>query len=262
MNMALATKDFSDLQDKINKIIPPGTSPIDIFKDVVEKYPKNKEHLEKINSFKNDYDNRSFIGKWWDNDKLRDKTTEATFLLTEMSDSQLKLQILTCWMCNELKKQQDIIHSQQRDLSRQSEELNNNHKSMKIQQEFINDQSVKLEEQNREIRKHQVRLQKDNEDLIMKADVLRKLRELGMKHHADIDKHNRSLTGMEQLLMELEQHVVNTVLKEDYEIFKTSIEDSFKSIEFSVKNINMDIDRKIEAYFVDAIVALKNVKWS
>lgn len=223
------------IENKIESILD-GDTPTQIVDKVLESYPEQKENLENLNSYKDEYSKKGMLGKWWNKGEMQEKTNDAVFLLTKMSDSQLKLQVLLVWMTNELKKQQDIIVYQQSKLKQQSDVLSQNQDTLKNQHEQLEKQTEILEQQGNSLAEQAEKLHRENEELIQRAAELRELREIGKEHDEAIDEHDNALSGMERFLIELKQVVA------EYREDKKILEDHKQAINDLQENTDKHID--------------------
>ena len=140
--LQLISKNFSGLSAKDLKRV---------IKSMNEDFPRLREAIKNNELWKQKYDEKGFLGKWWKKSDLEEKKEETLFLLTETSTMQLdavyvilQISVLLGQMQSKLKEQQDCIAFQQNELEEQQEKIQEQNERLLEQQNTLNEQNSQI----------------------------------------------------------------------------------------------------------------------
>lgn len=185
------------MEDIINKMALVPVSPKMIEKvdmaSLLKSLEGDFEQLENFKKFRNDYEEKNFIGRWWDNNELEGAQLDAVVLQASFSKKLGQLMVVAIKQSQMLTQQQVVLKEQQEEIKSQTQDIASVNRS-------IADQQGKLAEQQRDMQK----LIDDYFELKgLTAEGAKKLiliaKEVETTKDQLIDKVEQSVAGIHQL---------------------------------------------------------------
>ena len=138
------------MEDIINKMALVPVSPKMIEKvdmaSLLKSLEDDFEQLENFKKFRNDYEEKNFIGRWWDNNELEGAQLDAVVLQASFSKKLGQLMVVAITQSQMLTQQQVVLKEQQEEIKNQTQDIASVNRS-------IADQQGKLAEQQRDMQK-------------------------------------------------------------------------------------------------------------
>lgn len=113
---------------------------------VFENFARNYKKLDDLKNFRSEYEQRNFLSRWWDNDKLRDAQLDSAEVQAEFSKTLGQLVAISVIQAKELNEQQRRISNQQHIINDQVATLHEHAKELTNQHHIQEDQAKKLKQ--------------------------------------------------------------------------------------------------------------------
>lgn len=113
---------------------------------VFENFARNYKKLDDLKNFRSEYEQRNFLSRWWDNDKLRDAQLDSAEVQAEFSKTLGQLVAISVIQAKELNEQQRRLRDQQNIINDQVTTLHEHAKELTNQHHIQEDQSKKLKQ--------------------------------------------------------------------------------------------------------------------
>lgn len=147
-----------------------------------------KNKMDALEAWKKNYDQRSGLGKWWDNDVLAEKRDEMILVTMESARQQMDVVKFIAWLNVQMLALQKDLNESQNQIKAQNAQLQK-------QQGVITEQQAALERQ-------QKRVEEENKKILEGCEVLRSLRRIVVGHEQNIGTNK---SGIDQLLIQLKE---------------------------------------------------------
>lgn len=151
-------------------------------------FGKIKSKMDALEAWKKNYDQRSVLGKWWDNDVLAEKRDEMILVTMESARQQMDVVKFIAWLNVQMLALQKDLNESQNQIKAQNAQLQK-------QQGVITEQQAALERQ-------QKRVEEENKKILEGCEVLRSLRRIVVGHEQNIGTNK---SGIDQLLIQLKE---------------------------------------------------------
>lgn len=112
---------------------------------IYESFRSNYQKLDGLKNFRESYEKKGRLMRWWHNDKLRDAQLDSAEVQAEFSKTIGQLMMLSIMQSKELTEQQTQINAQQGKLKRQADGIEQNAEQLQQQHTTLAEQSAKLE---------------------------------------------------------------------------------------------------------------------
>lgn len=147
-----------------------------------------KNKMDELEAWKKNYDKRSGLGKWWDNNILAEKRDEMILVTMESARQQMDVVKFIAWLNVQMLALQKDLNESQNQIKEQNAQLQK-------QQGVITEQQAALERQ-------QKRVEEENKKILEGCEVLRSLRKIVVGHEQNIGTNK---SGIDQLLIQLKE---------------------------------------------------------
>lgn len=112
---------------------------------IYESFRTNFLKLGDLKKFRDEYEKKSRLMRWWHNDKLRDAQLNSTEVQAEFSKTIGQLMMISVIQSKRLAEQQMYLLAQQGQLKKQSDGIDQNTTLLQMQHARLAEQSTKLE---------------------------------------------------------------------------------------------------------------------
>lgn len=113
--------------------------------NITRKFDEIFRKLGNFKDFRSEYEKKTFIARWWHNDKLRDAQLDSIEVQAEFSKTVGQLIAISIMQSKELTTQQVVLNSQQTKLKEQADGIAAHADELQQQQKILTDQSEALE---------------------------------------------------------------------------------------------------------------------
>ena len=113
---------------------------------VFENFAKNYKKLDELKNFRSEYEQRNFLSRWWDNDKLRDAQLDSAEVQAEFSKTLGQLVAISVIQAKELNEQQRRLEDQQSIIKEQVITIRKHSKEIEKQQNIQEEQAENLKQ--------------------------------------------------------------------------------------------------------------------
>ncbi len=112
---------------------------------IYESFRSNYHKLDDLKKFREGYEKKGRLMRWWHNDKLRDAQLNSTEVQAEFSKTIGQLMMLSIMQSKKLTEQQTQLNAQQGKLKAQADGIEQNAEQLHQQHTTLAEQSAKLE---------------------------------------------------------------------------------------------------------------------
>ncbi len=112
---------------------------------IYESFRNNYQKLDDLKNFRESYEKKGRLMRWWHNDKLRDAQLDSAEVQAEFSKTIGQLMMLSIMQSKKLTEQQTQLNAQQGKLKAQADGIEQNAEQLQQQHTILAEQSAKLE---------------------------------------------------------------------------------------------------------------------
>lgn len=112
--------------------------------NVFENFVRNYKKLDDLKNFRSDYEQRNFLSRWWDNDKLKDAQLDSAEVQAEFSKTIGQLVAISLFQAQKINRQQQKLTEHQHTIKEQVEAGRQHTKEIERQQKIQCEQAEKI----------------------------------------------------------------------------------------------------------------------
>jgi len=113
--------------------------------DIYANFSKNFKRLGDFKRVRRDHEDKNFVMRWWDNDKLKGAHLDSVEVQAEFSKTLGQLLMISVVHAKRMTEQQKMLNRQQEDLSRQTASIAKNTGEIRTSQEKQSQQAKEIE---------------------------------------------------------------------------------------------------------------------
>lgn len=113
---------------------------------ILKDFEEGFRRLDTLKNFRAEYEQKNFLARWWDNDKLRDAQLDSAEVQASFSKTIGRLVLISVMQSKHLTQQQVLINEQQQQIGEQVNELEDHARQIENHQ-VVQDQQAKALEQ-------------------------------------------------------------------------------------------------------------------
>lgn len=112
---------------------------------IYNNFIKNYNKLDDLKKFRSEYEDRGWLGRWWNKDELQDKQLDSVEVQAEFSKAIGQLMVISIIQSKKLFEQQTQLNDQQQNLKTQADGIEEHSSKLQEQHADLAEQSQRLE---------------------------------------------------------------------------------------------------------------------